>query len=95
VLPLVPHVVILEAKEEGQPVQEVHVGRPLLVWRLSQVPHHWEGACHCADLRKPQGRVVRQQVVDGYDVVRLRFRRCGPRLGRRRPLPVAHGIGEI
>jgi hypothetical protein len=31
VLPLVPHVVVLEAEEEGQPVQEVHVGRPLPV----------------------------------------------------------------
>jgi len=95
VLPLVPDVVVLEAEEEGQPIQEVHVGRPLPVWRLSQVPHRSEGTRHCADLRKPQGRVVCQQVVDGYDVVRLRFRRFGPRLGRRRPLPVAHGIGEI
>lgn len=28
--------------------------------------------------------MVRQQVVDGYDVVWLRFRRCRPQLGRRR-----------
>ena len=95
VLPLVPDVVALEAEEESQPVEEVHVGRPLTVGRLSQVPHRPEGARDCADLRESQGRVVRQQVVDRDDVVRLRFRRWWPRLGRRRPLPEAHGISEI
>lgn len=37
VLALVANVVVLEAKEQGEPVEEVHVGLPLGVWGTPEV----------------------------------------------------------
>ena len=37
VLALVVNTVVLEAQEEGEPIHEVHVRGPLVVWRLTEV----------------------------------------------------------
>lgn len=95
VLPLVPDVVLLEAEEEGQPVEEVHMRGPLAVRRLAEFPHSSERSSDGADLREAEGGVVGEEVVDGDDVVGFRFgewSRNGLVLGRRGP-PETHGIG--
>lgn len=95
VLPLVADVVVLEAEEEGQPVEEVHVGEPLRERRPTEVTDGAESGRGGADLGVTERRVVREEVVDRDYVVRLRLR-VGP-VGcrrRRRSLPVAHEEGE-
>ena len=51
-LALVANVVALEAEEEGEPVQEVHVRGPLVVWQLPEVADGLESGGNGLDLRE-------------------------------------------
>ncbi|KAM4093404.1 hypothetical protein ACB094_06G113500 [Castanea mollissima] len=73
VLALVANVVALEAEEEGQPVQEVHVRCPLVVRRLPEVSDGSERGGYGSDLREPERRVLREEVVDWDYVVWVGF----------------------
>lgn len=73
VLALVANVVVLEAEEEGEPVQEVHVRSPLVVRRLPEVADGSERGGNGSDLRESERRVLREEVVDGDYVVRIGF----------------------
>lgn len=57
-LPLIPNVVVLEAEEQGQPVQEVHVGTPLRVGRPPEVSDGAQGSGGGADLGEAERGVV-------------------------------------
>lgn len=103
-LALVPNVVVLEAEEKGEPVEEVHVLRPSGVRWLSEVTYGLERGGHGSDLREAERWVLGEEVVDGDDVVGLGIqgwwcRWAPPRLGRVRarwwPLPVAHDGGLV
>ena len=81
VLALVADVVLLEAEEEGEPVEEVVVGAPLDVGGAAEVSDGFEGGGGGADLGVAEGGVVGEEVVDGDDVVGLVVdcaRRRGP-----------------
>lgn len=73
-LPLVPHVVQLEPEEGAEPVHEVLALAPRRVGRRAEPPHRPERCRRRPHLREPQRRVLREEVVDGDDVVRLRRR---------------------
>lgn len=70
VLPLVPDVVLLEAEEEAEPVEQVIVRAPQGVRRLAEVADGAQGGAGCTDLREVEGGVVGSDVVDWDDVVR-------------------------
>uniref|UniRef100_A0A8R7PSF9 Uncharacterized protein n=1 Tax=Triticum urartu TaxID=4572 RepID=A0A8R7PSF9_TRIUA len=82
VLALVAHVVPLEAEEGAEPVHEVLVGAPLRVGRRAEAPHGPERGGGGPHLREAQRRVLREEVVDGQDVVGLAGRRLGGGGGR-------------
>lgn len=67
VLPLVAGAVALEAEEEGEPVEEVHVGVPLR-WE-GEAAEGAEGGDGGADFGVAEGGVVGEVVVEGDDVV--------------------------
>ena len=69
VLALVANVVALEAEEEGEPVQEVHVRGPLVVRQLPEVANGLERGGNGLDLREFEWWVLREEVVDGDYVV--------------------------
>ena len=48
-LALVARIVALEAKEEGEPVQEVHVRGPLVMWQLLEVANCLEHGGNLSD----------------------------------------------
>ncbi|GER25429.1 leucine--tRNA ligase [Striga asiatica] len=58
VLPLVPDVVVLEAEEEAEPVEEVHGVAPRVERRLAEVAGGAEGGGGGAHLGVAEGRVV-------------------------------------
>lgn len=95
-LPLVLHVVALEAEEEAEPVEEVHGVMPRVEGRLAEVASGAEGGGRGADLREAEGGVVEEEVVY-WDYVKglrqqLRRRRVRPTPARRRrSLPQIHG----
>lgn len=96
-LPLIPDVVILEAEEEAEPVQEVHGVVPWAERRFPEVPGGAQGGGGGAYLWEPEGGVVQEEVVYWNDVERLRQqlrrRRLWPTAARRRrSLPQIHGI---
>lgn len=66
-LALVADVVVLEAKQEAKPVQEVHIRVPLR--GEAQVADRAKGGDGGPDLREAEGRVVDGRVVEGEDVV--------------------------
>ena len=72
-LALVANVVVLEAEEEGEPVQKVHVRSPLVVRRLPKVADGSERGGNGSDLRESERRVLREEVVDGDYVVWIGF----------------------
>lgn len=71
VLALVADVVLLEAEEEGEPVEEVVVRAPLDERGTAEVADGFESGGGGADLGVTEGRVVGEEVVDGDDVVGL------------------------
>lgn len=72
-LTLVADVVLLEAEEESEPIEEVHVRKPLRVRRPTEVADGAEGGGGGSDLGEAEGRVVCEEVVDGDYVVGLLF----------------------
>lgn len=70
-LALVADVVLLEAEEEGEPVEEVVVRTPLDVGRTAEVADGFESGGGGADLGITEGGMVGEEVVDGDDVVGL------------------------
>ena len=67
VLPLVADAVVLEAEEEGEPIEEVHVGVPLR--GEAEVADGAEGGDGGADFGVAEGGVVGEAAVEGDDVV--------------------------
>ena len=67
VLALVSDVVVLEAKEEAKPVQEVHIRVPLR--GEAKVADRAKGGDGGTDLREAERRVVDGRGVEGEDVV--------------------------
>lgn len=70
VLPLVPDVVLLEAKEEAEPVEEVILRAPRGTRRPAEVADGAQGSAGSTDLGEAEGGVVGADVVDRDDVVR-------------------------
>ena len=82
-LALVPNVVALEAEEEREPVEEVHVRPPLPERRSPEVADGVQRCRRRAHLGEAQRRVVGEEVVHWNDVERL-FVAAGDGGGRRR-----------
>lgn len=70
-LALVSNVVALKSKEEREPVEEVVVRPPLPEWRSPEVTDGAERGDGGANFGEAEGRVVREEVVDGNYVERL------------------------
>lgn len=82
-LPLVPHVVALEPKEQGKPVEDVIVRPPLLRRRMTEVSDGSEGVAGSADLGIPESGMVGEDVLNWDYVVGLFLGRSGLGWARR------------
>lgn len=73
VFTLVSNVVLLKSEEQCEPIEEVHVGKPLVVRRLAETSDGAESGGGCAYLGVTEGRMVGKEVVDRNYIVRLLF----------------------
>ena len=71
-LTLVTNVILLETKEEGEPIKEVHVGEPLGERRFAEVADGAQCSSSGSYLREVGRRAFDEEVVDGDDVERPR-----------------------
>lgn len=86
-LALVPNVFPLKAKEETEPIEEVHLREPLVERGLTEVSNGTKGGGGGAYLREPERRVVGEEVVDRNDVVNF--------ILRERTLPALTGSRSV
>ncbi|CAJ2664316.1 unnamed protein product [Trifolium pratense] len=71
VFALIANVVVLEAEEKSEPIEEVHVRLPFR--RTAEVSDGADGGECGTDFRETEGRVVGVEVVEWDNVVGLEF----------------------